>query len=498
MSTGVKDELSITLPLILSAKQHHLATFETGNEEIRFTVALGSYGGGKSLVAALAYLKHVAANAFIPGIHEDGSPPTSGIVAPSFSDIMQGPYKQLRRIASDDLIANEKLYHPYYEIEWVNGHVTKLCSAKGAINGPSWTGVWVDEIQEKPFKAAWHNIQARVRDGRVERMARTQTGYEKAGRLEVIVSGLATRNHVEDLFRYHDKPNQRLMILETKDNQQNLGGNAVEELKARMPDAVFEKDSEGWVLPQNVAYPWFTTQNNVDSETDLATLLDRPVMLGVDLRSHAAVVFMIPGAFTWSQGQPAGLIVDEWLPENYSAAMIATEIKSGRFPWRIAPNHSAICMDPTASIDEVRAFEKAFPGVPVFQYRKGPLSEARNGRRAVATALRDERKITRLAIAGKLDGDHERGCGRMFREWDGRRDGRFEHVADAVRYVVQHGIPNLLLTTIDGGINTPKDGLPKGTTIVPKTAPSNLPTTVVTGSSMRFGGPRITRRGSRY
>lgn len=502
-------ELSINLPIIFSAPQLKPIRFRLATRDIGFYIFLGEYGSGKSLAAAAAYMEHcVSANPFIEGLHETGSAPTSAIIAPTFGDIMDGPYKQLRRLVPDDLIYRERLYHPYMDIEWVNGHVTTLCSSKGAINGPSWVGEWVDEIQEKPYANTWHNIQARVRDGRAERMTRNENGtMVPAGKLSIIVSGLASRNHVEDLFRYHTGPNQCLVVMETDDNRHNLGGNAVEELKARMPDSAFDKDAEGWTMPQNIAYPWFTTRDNIEKATGPSDYYERPVTLGVDLRKHAAVTFLVPGAFPWSANEPAGLIVDEWLPDNYSAGMIARELRSGRFPWKIVPNLSAICLDPTASVDEVQAFEKAFPGVPVVQYRKGAFAEARNGRRAVAIALRDERKVTRLRVLETLDPGHERGIVRMFREWDGRRDGRFEHVADTVRYAVQHAIPGLLTGSYATGITGAKRALPPGTeSSLVRGAPAPLPSPTseprqpqpdMPGPArVAFGGPR--RGGSRW
>ena len=439
-------QLVVEQPFIFNEKQLQLLhyKYDNINDEGKLMLdvyaALGQYGGGKTFIAACKYFHMVSCNPYIEGLHTEDAPPTSGMLAPVISDILNGPYKTLKQIVPPEAILKERLYPPHYYITWFNGHRTILHSTKTEINGPSWVGAWADEIQFKRYADIYYNLQSRIRDARAEKpissFAQEKFGQERAGRFFLIVSGLATRNHVEDLFRYQEGRNRKSIVVQTEDNKVNLGG-SVDELKKALPASYFDVDSDGWQQVSGVLFPRFTNENFAkESEYPLEDLVKYPISMGIDFRRYGANVYGV--RLKDNDGDYKVIIIGEWLPEAHSAEMMVKVNKTGRFPWdwrRIGVPGSGLFPDPSAAIDEIRHFEDGFK-CKATRFLKGPLSASDTGNRIVDWAICDGEGKRRLLVHESCKTGEPRGVVRMLREWTGERND-YEHIGDATRYLVQ-------------------------------------------------------------
>lgn len=422
--------LEIALNVEWSTKQWEFIVWrappdELGRPRIERACALGQYGGGKTFAAAGRFLAVCFENPYIHGAHKQGDLPMSGIVAPTMAGLHQGALRELLRICDPRLIADRRLYGIHQDITLINGHVIKLYSTKGAIEGPSLCQIWCDEIQHPSYVGKWANIRARPRDAR-------------ARRLNLQVSGIAQYGEVERLFRKPPSPSFNLVMFRTADNLKMAAGQ-LEMMLDSVPASEMDTDADGWQPPRNVCWPKFSALANMS----VAPLINDeiyklPASAGVDLRRHAAVIISVP----WSTkgGGKGLLLLDQLLPENQSAEQIVASMRATRW---IFGEGSVLCLDPTASIDEVNQFRRGFPKARVIQAKTAPYNEARVGRRAVDRAICDARGVVRLFVHPRLNGAHERGVVETIRSYSELKlkDDRFEHMADAARYLVQHELP---------------------------------------------------------
>lgn len=425
----------------------------------------GDYGGGKSFVAGAAFIDLVMANPFIPGVHSVGDEPLTGIVGPTLGDLKNGPLVQLFKIVPEELIWKVRLYGEHQDIHWINGHRTRLYSAEGAMNGPTLCGLWVDEFQERCYAGKWDNIQGRVRDRRSSRPGIIVTGIAQRGsHVEGTFGGLRTkvREHLwrevregrdegGQVYRHH----WMTVLLFPEDNRVNLMAGYADALKGSQR-AARKRDKEGWLMQIDGAmYPEWSRSRHVRELATMEELLKRPTSLSLDFGRSAAAVFLQPIDVRLRSGQvDRGVyIVDEWMPRDVDAEKMADHLRRTS-PWRMVPGVSKIFLDPTAATDQVRHFQRAFPGVEVVQVHRGFYHQEENGVRAVARALEDLAGDVRLYVHPRLavpDRERDpdtRGTVEMFGNYLEKKpkDKLYEHASDVVRYGTQHFCPLPMLS----------------------------------------------------
>lgn len=438
-------ELNADLGLRWSPKQWDALTFRSpprpdGETPVDIVGFLGDYGGGKTFPAAARFLACCLSNGFVHGEHSGDDPPMSGLAAPTLGDLKKAPWIAIKKVlgpVADNIIVKERLYGEYQDVELVNGHRILFYSANGATNGPTLCQFWADEIQENAFEGRWDNYLGRVRD-------------ERATWLNLQVSGLATRGYVEDLFRDKgDKPNMRTVLLFAEDNPRTATGwrDEMALLKTR------ERDEDGWLMPEGVLYPTFSKKRNMTPPPAVAfpnrLLLRRwPMSLSFDFGRGAAVAWFTPWTVPVDTGRKRPelrrgiLFTDQIMPDEREAEEVVA--MAAARPWLIQRRGSVICVDPTAQVDQINHIKRAFPGVPIIQHRDGFYFKNDNGERAVTRALRDGRGNVLLYILPELIEDESgRGIVKMFSDYrtNRRKDQRYEHAADVVRYAVQHTLP---------------------------------------------------------
>ena len=421
-------DLSLKIPFDFTPKQWRVINFRAPKlpnclPQIEILGILGEYGGGKTFIAMVRFLLCCLANPFIEGEHSSGDEPMSAIVGPTLGDLKRGALAQFRRVCPEELIYKERLYGEHQDFQLINGHRIVLQSAVGALNGTSLCQIAVDEIQEDCYSVRkWKNYQGRVRD-------------KRATWLNCMASGIADRGHVEDLFR--DKPNptgNRFVTMLFPEDNPHLAEGYVQELIASMP-ASMERDPDGWLMPHGAMYPTFSSKYNLDVQTRVGELLELPASIGVDFGRQGAVVAGV-------RVGDALVICHQIITDRLDAEAIAEAIAES--PINLVPGVSAICVDPTAESDQLKWIEQYLPGVEIVQQSHGPYFREKTGIRAVDRAVRDAHGVVRLLVHPSLAGDpSKRGVVEMFRAWrsDKPKDRRYEHVGDAVRYLVCHELP---------------------------------------------------------
>lgn len=452
-----------------SRKQWEILSFEGPASDdpmtppLNIVAALGDFGGGKTRIAADRYWEKV----IVPhGVgarrNEDSepftrrSPPMSGMVAPTRGGVMSGPLVELKKVVPEGAIVRERMFSGIDEIEWANGHITKVMTVRGALNpkrggqGPTLVGIWADEIQADDYgvAGAWENVQSRARDHR-------------AITLEVIVSGRASKDsHVEDIFR-KTAPNRLTRILFQEDNPFASGQRVRDELLTSLSAEDLDRDEDGWTKRDgDTLYRFFSAKTNMPQLPPIEQFWGRSTSIGVDLGQHASVVF--------GQGLPCRIrltdstsgkrrhrtelgqvLVDEWHPDDLLAESIASRLATDeRFRrWPIVAGQSVICMDPSASKEEVAAFRSWFPGVRIVRYLSGPYHFEETGIKAVRRGVRDGLGNARLFVHPSLARDPSgRGIVKTLRNWNGKSrwpspKKAYEHCGDGVRYLVQYRLP---------------------------------------------------------
>lgn len=401
---------------------------------------VGQYGGGKTSAGAARFLLCACENGFIEGEHTEKRPPRSGIIGPSIAMVKAGALAELSMVLPPALVLDTRLYGEYQDITLVNGHRIQLYSLEGALDGPSLCGIWADEIQKPGYAApgVWRNIRKRVREA-------------TAKRLNVQATGLAQPGLPERLFRGTEDINHRTVMFKTSDNAKNLARGTLDDRMDALPSSDTATDEDGWSLVEGACWPNWSALNTARAPA----LGDREGLithLGIDLGRKASVVFGqdepvdIVRPFEGKTRNERGLlVVDQLIIDRRSAAEIVKEMR--RLPrytrWRIGPG-SVMCFDPTASIDEIRPFVEAFPSARVVQVTHGPNYDSATGRRTVGRAIKDASGNVRVFVHPWLVGQHERGLPESLRLYlDTKlKDDRFEHSADAGRYLIVERCPN--------------------------------------------------------
>lgn len=435
----------------------------SGATQIDHVGFFGDYGGGKSWAMMLRFLLCALFNSFDPEKHSGDSPPMSGLVAPTFSDLKRGPLVELSKIMgrqAEQLIAHECYYGQDQHIELINGHKILLYSAGGAKNGPTLCQLAADEFQETCYAGQLDNLKGRVRDLRSEW-------------LNFTASGIAERGHVQDAFQLPERDvesglpfctrddetrNRLTVLLYPEDNKDNLAAGYVEGMQGTGGERR-GRDADGWLLPPDAMFPSFSRRRHLRLPPGLERMtrsdfLRLPVNVSVDPGRRAAVIWWVKVSLPHPGGRKrAGiLIVDQWMARERDAEEIAVQL--ARCPWRLEPGKSKICLDPTMEVDQVRHFQDRFRGCEIVQHRRGPYHKEDNGVRAIKRALLDHEGFQRLYIAPWVHAVDDEAAG--YEPNKGRRgvvealgsylatkpkDKWLEHAADVVRYATQDACP---------------------------------------------------------
>lgn len=434
--------------LVLSRAQYDLLTFRApltpaGEPQIEQVGIVGEYGGGKTFIAGERFM---SVNADNTGIGTERDPLMCGISAPTGTGLVNGPLAALDKIINrmtcgvpERLVAKDRRGNtkdPHIMLR--TGIKIILYTGRGALDGPNLFQFWADEIQDPCYVGQWANMAGRVRD-------------KRARRLNAQASGIAEEGYVAQIFRNPPKDGCHLTkLLFPEDNKINLAHGYADRVKAASAGGR-KRDPDGWMTPDGLFYPAFCRERNIDPvQVDRRTLYGRATDISVDLGARAAVTWWQPWMVDYNRGEDGGwvretawLCVDQWLPDDLDADKIAPICRD--FPWRIEPGVSTIALDPDSETDQIRQFAKAFPGVRIeitphntfYWYNT-------NGERAVERAVYDQLGNVLLYVHPDLVADPSgRGVVEAMRGYrrDKPQDKKLEHVADTVRYQIQHRCP---------------------------------------------------------
>lgn len=396
-------------------------------------VLLGGYGSGKTTGAAVLIALHALSTPWTSDY--EGAHPETLVIGKTDKVLKDSSLKTLKQVIPSQLIRKEWSSPGERSILLSNGHLIKMRTWSGSIEGLTVTALWLDEAHLLDDSQAFANYVARVRD-------------PFARKRKIVVSGIPEFGWLQDLFGPQASyPDSWVKHISTYDNT-----SLREQDIARIAASCSARDAAvylrgQWTAPDGAVFHAFDASVNVTSET-----IDRqqPVDLAMDVGEQGAVVFMQrkPDIIIGSAREP-GLrlhVVDELLPDAQSAGQTAQQAKARG--WRVVPGQSMIFVDPTTDRDERQAIEAAFPGVQIV--RKIGADESKNreyGVRCVNAAFRDSEGRTRLTIARQI-GHHRRGLlasipamKRSDKSGKIVKDNRTDHVCDALRYAVAHHLP---------------------------------------------------------
>lgn len=407
-----------------------------GLPQVEIVGILGEYGGGKTYAAARRFLKVCSEN---PS-RSPSEPLMSGISAPTFTGLMNGPVAAFLRLCPPSWIRKNRTRDtrdPHIILR--NNHKIILYTGRGALDGPNLVQFWADEIQDNSYVGQWANMAGRVRDPR-------------GMRLNAQASGIAQEGYVAQILRNPPQDGRHLTkLLFPEENAANLAHGYVDLLKSYSAGGR-QRDPDGWMTPEGLFYPAFCRERNIDPiGMPRESLYSRATDISIDLGARAAVTWWQPVPVECNMGsnpretQTGWLCVDQWLPDDMDADKIAAIARD--FPWKIQPGVSQIHLDPTAAEnpDQVRAVRRAFNGVHVIMAVKGSFYWFNEpGERAVARAVLDMHDNARLFVHPDLVSDATgRGIVEAMRGYrrDKPKDKKYEHVADTVRYQVVHRMP---------------------------------------------------------
>lgn len=433
----------------LSRAQYEVLTFrapphpEDGEPQIEQVGGLGEFGGGKTFIAAWRFMLVAAENT---GIGSPRDPLPCGISAPTSTGLINGPLAALdeviwlmtdgepRRLVLKDRRGLTKDPH----ILLRNGVKIILYTGRGALDGPNLFQFWADEIQDRSYEGQWVNMSGRAR-------------LKGVNRLNAQASGIAQDGYVAEIFRNPPRDGCHLTkLLFPENNADNLAHGYADLLKANMAGGR-KRDPDGWMMPEGIFYPAFCKERNINPvQTPREVLHKNPTDISIDLGARAAVTFWQRFPVRCSFGVNGSrmvdgqVCVDQWLPDDMEAEEIAFTIRD-RYPWAIVPGVSTIALDPTSTSVQVRYFRQAFPDVQIVMQMKGAFYwHEGNGVQAVEVAVLDRHGNVRLFVHPDLLNDpSNRGIVAAMQGYrrDKPKDKKLEHVADTVRYQIQHRLP---------------------------------------------------------
>lgn len=391
----------------------------------------GGWRSGKTRGCALTFFANCIANPWRPEYGEDR--PFSLVIAWTHKVLVDSAYRELKAIIPRQAILHERKGESW-EIELINGHTIKFRTAKGAIEGASACGVWLDEAHLLPSEETFLNYQMRASDA-------------LGARFLVLVSGLPESGWLQDTFdrpEHHDDPTRLTIFASTADNPYNPP-HVIEQFRSSVSRTTAIKYLEGrWMPRENVVYhEWDPRLHLVDDAGDRG----QHVHLSCDIGNKGALLFWQERQRVRGKGTALGLhVVDELLPDNLSTEA-AMRLAAGR-GWLIDPNRSIIFVDPTTRRDEFDSIRRVFGDqIRIIRKERGDAAEVvEYGIDCVNAALRDVDGNVRLTMFRGLP-KQQRSLltviTRYHRGPQGRpvRDDTVDHVLDALRYPVAHFLP---------------------------------------------------------
>lgn len=395
---------------------------------------LGQYGGGKTRGGSEAAWRICAAhgNRFI-----NDRPGVGGITVPTAGSFLRSVWPELEVVIPPEAIRRRIFYGADFRIELESNIIIRIFFAETMRSdrggqGPSLLFNWIEEVQDARYAdpLVWQNITDRVRDARSLFPHILSTGIAFKG------------SHVETYFRKPPTPNRRCFIVRTRDNAHNLIRGIVDDRSETLPASAGRVDAEGWLIGADDAI-WSTfTEENMDSR-DLTPYAAKPVHLGVDLRTHSAVVAGVDIEIELASKKPAPglLLTDQLMLDRASAERVVGAILQTAWGKRVGPG-STITLDPTLIEDEINHFKRGFPGAKIIQHKTDIYHDQHNGIRCVDWALCDLAGNRRLRLHRKLETDaSRRGIVPAIRSYDGSKWSPLAHAADAGRYITCTRLP---------------------------------------------------------
>lgn len=405
----------------------------------------GGWRSGKTRGCALAFLANCFAN---PWRQEyGGDHPFSIIIGITSNVLRDSAYREIKALLPSDLILRETKGQQW-ELLLANGHLIKFRTVKGALEGASACGVWLDEAHKIPSEEIFLNYQMRASDALGRRFL-------------VLVSGLPESGWLQETFDRGDasaEDRQRLVLFaRTADNVYNPP-HVIPQFRRSVSKKTAIKYLEGrWMPKESAVYFEYDTRVHL---TDDAGDRRRFVHLGIDIGNKACVLFLQERVVHLKQanGRPmvdgsnrpmtalALHVVDEILPEQMSTKQAMREAQARG--WVIDPRQSCIFVDPTTRADEFDSIRSVFGDeIRIVRKFRGKLEEkVEYGVDCVNAALMDCDNNVRLTFYRGLPRDarsiltvitkyHRGGNGKPV------RDDIVDHACDALRYPVADLIP---------------------------------------------------------
>jgi len=394
--------------------------------------AFGGWGSGKTRGSILAFLANCIRNPWTPAYGDDR--PFSLIVAPTHKVLKDSAYREFRAVCPKEIILRE-WKSPDWEILLANGHVIKMRTVRGSLEGASAVSILVDEIHMVPDEKVWLNYQARARDPR-------------ASNRMVIASGLPESGWLQTVFDGHEDDSNRMTVFMSSTENSYLPREVVEQFRRSAPGKAAQKYIDG---------KWMTSDDRVYYEFDPTKhLIDRPgdknqfVHIGMDIGDQSVAVFaqetrvQCKDEYGRMTNQRGIHIVDEFKLLHKSTEAVCRAIRDRG--WKI-DNQSCLLVDPTIRRDEIDAIRKVFPRINMIRKsRKGNAMKTEPGHSAVNAALCDADGNIRLTF----DKNSPRDVGSLYHSILNFKRGKYgtpvrndrvDHFNDALRYIVAHFLP---------------------------------------------------------
>ena len=355
---------------------------------------LGAWGSGKTTSGCLAFL----ANCIHPGNGwrpEYGSDrPFSLMVAPTHKVLKDSTYRVFMSICPPELILQERK-SPDWELLLANGHIIKMRTIRGSLEGASATGILLDECHLIKNEEVFLNYQSRAREPR-------------AARRRVIAVGLPEAGWMQSIFQNNDGDPNRLTILSSAYENTYLPAEVLEQFRRSAPGKTAKKYLEGeWMQKEDRIYYEFNPGKHiVDRKIDRSL----PVQIGLDVgdKSHVIMAQIVKVTCKNELGRTYTdkglLIVDEFPVEKRSTEQVCRLIRDRG--WLIN-QESAIYSDPTLRRDEIASIRMVFPNLSLIKSsRKGNSDNVEHGHHCVNCAFSDADGNSRLFIHADIDRGH--------------------------------------------------------------------------------------------
>lgn len=390
----------------------------------------GGWGSGKTHGAARRFLRECTLAPYTSAY--GANKPKSIVMAPSYPALQETTLPQLLEVIPSELILQNR-GSPHNDIVLANGHRILKRSGEAEIEGDA-VQVWLDEVH----KPVWSQHPRRYLQ------AHSRLRDKRAPRKTMLVSGLPEQGWVRDTFDVPG-PNRCTLLMSTYDNpfiDRSLLASFVEACPSGHEVQLLHGQ---WMLVAGVVYSqWEPSIHMVAARGNPAI----PVHLGIDLGDRSACVILQPYPVTVQdivgrrRIDHGMLVVGEIVGEQISADALCYRIRT-ETPWEVRPGKSVICVDPTASKDEIAAIRVHYPGVTVLRRKRGHACyPVESGITMVQRALMDALHNTRLFFSDHLLRGGPRGLVAGFQAYKRNnigaivKDNATDHILDALRYVV--------------------------------------------------------------